>query len=286
MTKLKEIPGAIAELRDLVKVGKLSVTSPEVMGSNIYKAMQTITELDASKLNLPAEEMLLLAKIAAVAPRLESLNISNNNLGRSENEVAVAVVEALSRSKTLTALDISSNNLKNDAIAVATFIAESNIREINISSNMIYGGVIEVSKILAKSKLSTVIMQSNDILEWELPRITENFAESKKLRMLDISKDRYALNQKEKEVALAPITKHNEYVREAEEAIKVLKEVFVGFQKASEDSILYGILGYPEKPEESLKQYGSPEQYGSVGQALELAGLDQGQSYNIIEVIL
>ncbi|MBY0534170.1 MAG: hypothetical protein K2P31_04310, partial [Rickettsiaceae bacterium] len=122
----------ITELNTLATSSALNMTDPRVTGSLFYKALQTETELTVKNVKLSPEAMLLVARIAAISPLLNTVDMSDNDLG----EHGPATAAALAISKTILTVDMSDNDLGEHGPKTANDLAKSlRIRTVNMSTN-------------------------------------------------------------------------------------------------------------------------------------------------------
>ena len=122
----------ITELNTLATSSALNMTDPRVTGSLFYKALQTETELTVKNIKLSPEAMLLVARIAAISPLLNTVDMSDNDLG----EHGPATAAALAISKTILTVDMSDNDLGEHGPATAAALAKLlTIRTVDISNN-------------------------------------------------------------------------------------------------------------------------------------------------------
>ena len=84
----------IEELKSLFAEGLVDITDPRVINSLYYKKMHTETELYLCRSNLSPEFMLLLVRIAATSPTINTVNMSCTNLGKHAPEIAAALAES------------------------------------------------------------------------------------------------------------------------------------------------------------------------------------------------
>ncbi len=183
------------ELNSLAKSGVVDINIPEVINGVFYEAMKNEVSLDAMQGNfidlfgdveLSPQAMLLLVKIAASSLALESINISNNNLGEYGPAIAAelaksytlksinmsgcnlgeygpAMAAELAKLPTLQVIDMSGCNLGEYGPATAAELAKSDALEINMSANNLGAHGPATAAELAKSDALEINMSGNNL---------------------------------------------------------------------------------------------------------------------------
>ena len=180
----------IEELKSLFAEGLVDITDPRVINSLYYKKMQTETELYLCRSNLSPEFMLLLVRIAAISPTINTVNMSCTNLGKHGPEIATALAEsstihtvimdenylaelgpqvatALAASPIIHTVRMSSTGLREHGPETAAALAESHtIHTVDMSCNYLREHGPETAYALAASStIHTVNMSGNDLCE-------------------------------------------------------------------------------------------------------------------------
>ncbi len=184
------------ELNSLAKSGVVDINIPEVINGVFYEAIKNEVSLDAMQGNfidlfgdveLSPQAMLLLVKIAASSLTLESINISNNNLGEYGPAIAAELAKsytlksinmsgcnlgecgpeiaaALAKLPTLQVIDMSGCNLGEYGPATAAELARSDALEINMSGNNLGAhGPVTAAELAKSDALKSVNIGDNNL---------------------------------------------------------------------------------------------------------------------------
>jgi hypothetical protein len=98
--------------------------APGIESTSFYQEVQSVQALDASCLKAGSLTILLIAKIAAKAPMLRTVSITDNKLGRN---FALEAAKAFAQSDSIIKVDISNNGLGKDKKDIISVFNDHNL---------------------------------------------------------------------------------------------------------------------------------------------------------------